>query len=189
MNGKELLAGMSFISDALIHEASVPPRKKAAPMIRWISLAACLALVLTGGVLGLAGMTEKENISMQDSVNWNWYNGTGIQENAPAIESTVFQDFEAVAPPVIKETYGALHITWEAAPADLNAPFRFHGSLLTPESWSETPLEEMSVRLFLTGDGVRIARFAVDDLVYTVSASLDETDFLAALTDYLQTLN
>ncbi len=53
MNGKDLLLGMSFISEELVQEADSQPIKTSTQWKKWLSLAACLCLIL--GAAGLFG--------------------------------------------------------------------------------------------------------------------------------------
>ena len=59
MNGKDILQGMSFISDELVQEADSQPIRKRNPWKKWLPLAACLCLILGGAFsILLPGMGE-----------------------------------------------------------------------------------------------------------------------------------
>lgn len=71
MNGKDLLLGMSFLSDELVQEADTQPLKKSLSRWKWVGLAACLCLILgAGAVLG----------------------GLSVGMDTPAPESAVFDN-------------------------------------------------------------------------------------------------
>ncbi len=199
MTGQEILTGMNYISDELVHDAetfSAP----ALPLRRWLPVAACLALFVVCGSLFFSlfgrGMstTAPEAEQMLDAANSSQgiWAGPGNDKATAAGGSEIHWNSAAAHPqrptsPDRNSSDGspALHRFTEplAQPLPTAEPFEFRDMTYIPAGTEYSDFCGREVLFLLTEDGLYAARWVrAAEEGYTqftlICEGMTETEFL-----------
>lgn len=210
MNGKDLLLGMSFISEELIAEADSQPIRKLIPLKKWLPLAACLCLII--GAAGLFGglIPGMDNGMPESAVMDNEFaaGGQGASTEA-AQENGAIWNFATASPaPAVSPgsadtfTYGdslpestdSLQLYTEKAELVLHRfkAITVGNTMYLPDSLESTWISGTEVQLFSADNGTLLAQFVIPCneteylLVTAVSDSLAKDHFLQAVTEIIE---